>query len=187
MSVQDALVVTHTPILATDCGDARNQGAAVESAAMDEQALQDRYSPSGICFGCGPANDKGLRIKSRVQGAELVADWTPEEHHQAWPGMLNGGIVGALLDCHGNWAATWHLMTRDGLDRPPCTVTAEFSVRLRRPTPVDRPLRVRARAVSSAGPKVTVEASLEAHGQVTAICHGVFVAVREDHPAYHRW
>ena len=153
---------------------------------MNDGALQDRFSPDGICFGCGPANDKGLRIKSRVEGDELVADWAPEPHHQAWPGMLNGGIAGALLDCHANWAATWHLMTRDGLERPPCTVTAEFSVKLRRPTPVG-PLRVRARAVSSAGPKVTVEASIEAAGQVTATCTGTFVAVKEDHPAFHRW
>ena len=31
------------------------------------------------------------------------------------------------------------------------------------------------------------EASLEAKGEVTATCRGVFVAVREGHPAYHRW
>ena len=27
-------------------------------------ALQDLYSPNSICFGCGPANEKGLHIKS---------------------------------------------------------------------------------------------------------------------------
>ena len=49
------------------------------------------------------------------------------------------------------------------------------------------PLRVRAKAVSSSGPKVVVEASLEAGGQVTATCTGTFVAVKEGHPAFHRW
>ena len=24
----------------------------------------------------------------------VVADWTPEPHHQAFPGVLNGGIIG---------------------------------------------------------------------------------------------
>ena len=31
--------------------------------------------------------------------------------------MLNGGIVGALLDCHSNWAAAYHLMTNAGATR----------------------------------------------------------------------
>jgi acyl-coenzyme A thioesterase PaaI-like protein len=150
------------------------------------EALQEKFSPQGICFGCGPANDKGLRIRSLVEGDEVVADWTPEAHHQAWPGMLNGGITGALLDCHSNWAAAWHLMQRDGLDRPPCTVTAEFHVKLRRPTAI-APLRLRARVTESSGSRATIEATLESGGQVTATCRGVFVAVKEDHPAYHRW
>jgi acyl-coenzyme A thioesterase PaaI-like protein len=149
--------------------------------------LQDRYAPQNRCFGCGPANEKGLRIKSRVEGDEVVADWTPEAHHEAYTGMLNGGIIGTLLDCHSNWTAAFHLMTRDGLDSPPCTVTAEFHVKLRRPTASDRPVRLRARVVDSAADRATVEATLESAGQTTATCRGVFVAVKEGHPAYHRW
>jgi hypothetical protein len=34
---------------------------------------------------------------------------------------------------------------------------------------------------------VVVEASLEASGKVTATCRGVFVAVQQGHPAFHRW
>ena len=151
------------------------------------ESLQDRYAPRNRCFGCGPANEKGLRIKSRVAGDALVAEWTPEAHHEAYAGMLNGGIVGTLLDCHSNWAAAYHLMTRDGLEGPPCTVTAEFHVKLRKPTPSDRPVTVRARVVDSAADRATVEASLESDGRTTATCRGVFVAVKEGHPAYHRW
>src|SRR5687768_16151569 len=109
------------------------------------ESLQDRYAPAGRCFGCGPANDKGLRIKSRIEGDELVADWRPEPHHLAFEGVLNGGICGALLDCHSNWAAAHHLMLRRGASAPPCTVTSEFTVKLRRPTPLDQTLRLRAR------------------------------------------
>ena len=32
-----------------------------------------------------------------------------------------------------------------------------------------------------------VEATLEAGNKVTATCRGTFVAVKEGHPAYHRW
>jgi acyl-coenzyme A thioesterase PaaI-like protein len=108
------------------------------------QSLQDQYAPESICFGCGPANDKGLRIKSRVEGDLVVADFTPEPHHHAFPGVLNGGIIGALLDCHSNWAACHHLMVKGGLDAPPCTVTGDFHVKLRRPTPMG-PVRITAK------------------------------------------
>ena len=148
-------------------------------------SLQRRYAPESRCFGCGPANPEGLRIASfpAADGDEVVCEWTPEKHHEAFEGCLNGGIVGALLDCHGNWTAAWHLMRRDGLDRPPLTVTAEFRVKLRRPTPTHGPLRLTARAVSSDGPRVEIEATLAAEGEVTSTFSGRFVAVGRDHPA----
>jgi acyl-coenzyme A thioesterase PaaI-like protein len=153
---------------------------------MEDKSLQDRYAPHNRCFGCGPSNDKGLRIKSFVRGDEVVAEFTPEPHHEAFPGMLNGGIIGALLDCHSNWTAAHHLMARDGLDRPPCTVTADFHVKLKRPTPLET-VRLRAKVAESQGDRCVIEATLEAGGKVCATCRGTFVAVKEGHPAYHRW
>lgn len=150
------------------------------------ESLQDRYAPNNQCFGCGPANEKGLRIKSRVEGDELVADFTPEAHHVAFAGVLNGGIIGALLDCHSNWAAAYHLMKQAGADTPPCTVTADFHVKLRRPTPL-APVRLRARVAESGPDRAVIEATLECEGKLTATCRGTFVAVKEGHPAYHRW
>ena len=150
------------------------------------EALQDRYAARSICFGCGPANERGLRIKSRVEGGEVVADFTPEAHHHAFPGVLNGGIIGALLDCHSNWAAAYHLMQAQGLDAPPCTVTADFHVKLRKPTPMG-PVRLRAKVAEISGDRATIEAELLAGGEVMARCRGTFVAVKEGHPAYHRW
>jgi acyl-coenzyme A thioesterase PaaI-like protein len=150
-------------------------------------SLQDQFAPESRCFGCGPANAKGLRIKSYVgDGGEIVADFTPEEHHEAFPGMLNGGIAGALLDCHSNWTAAFSLMKQRGEASPPCTVTADFHVTLKRPTPL-APLRLRAHVVESTGDRVIVEATLEAAGKITATCRGTFVAVKEGHPAFHRW
>jgi acyl-coenzyme A thioesterase PaaI-like protein len=149
-------------------------------------ALQDQFAPNGMCFGCGPKNDHGLRIKSRVVGDETVAEFTPAPYHQAFEGMLSGGIIGVLLDCHSNWTAAHHLMKQRGLDAPPCTVTADFHVKLRRPTPLG-PVELKARIVSADEDRCVVESELVAAGKVTARCSGTFVAVKEDHPAYHRW
>ncbi|MFO0553956.1 MAG: PaaI family thioesterase [Polyangiaceae bacterium] len=161
------------------------------SAAL---SVQERYAASSICFGCGPANVDGLRIKSfEEDGGELVCRFTPAPFHHAFPGMLNGGIIGTLLDCHSNWAATMFLMRAGGLTAPPCSVTADFHVKLKRPTPMG-PVLIRARVSESEGKKAIVEATLTAldpttgePGKITATCTGTFVAVDEGHPAYHRW
>ena len=152
-----------------------------------ELSLQDRYAPHNACFGCGPANPKGLRIKSHAVGDEVHATWTPERHHEAFEGMLNGGIIGTLLDCHSNWTAAHHLMRKAGADSPPCTVTAEYAVKLRRPCLSAGPVLLRAKVVESDESRAVVEATLEAGDQVCATCRGTFVAVKPGNPAYHRW
>lgn len=151
------------------------------------KSLQEQYAPSSICFGCGPSNARGLRIRSFAEGDAVVCDWTPEPHHEAFPGMLNGGITGALLDCHSNWTAAFHLMRQGGLAEIPSCVTAEYAVKLRRPIPTNGPVHLVARVVESSADRATVEATLEAGGKVCATCRGLFVAVQPGHPAYHRW
>jgi acyl-coenzyme A thioesterase PaaI-like protein len=153
----------------------------------DTQSLQDQYAPKSICFGCGPANEKGLRIKSRIEGDSVVADFTPEPFHHAFPGVLNGGIIGALLDCHSNWAATHHLMQASGASSPPCTVTADYAVKFLRPTPSAEPVHLRAWVTEAREDRAVVEATLESGGKICATCRGTFVAVKPGHPAYHRW
>jgi acyl-coenzyme A thioesterase PaaI-like protein len=154
---------------------------------MTELSLQELYAPRSACFGCGPLNEKGLRIRSFARGEEVVADWKPEPHHEAFPGMLNGGIVGALLDCHSNWTAAYHLMRRNALERAPCTVTADYAVKLLRPTPTATTLHLSARVVESRDDRAVVEAEITADGKTCATCRGTFVAVKPGHPAYHRW
>jgi uncharacterized protein (TIGR00369 family) len=155
---------------------------------FDGKSLQEIYAPNGICFGCGVKNEKGLRIRSfPAENDEVVAEFHAEPHHQAFPGMLNGGIIGALLDCHSNWTAAYYLMKKRGKSEPDCTVTADFHVKLRRPTPSDVPVYLKARVVESTGDKAIVEAELIANEKICATCRGTFVAVKEGHPAFHRW
>jgi acyl-coenzyme A thioesterase PaaI-like protein len=160
------------------------------------QADQDRYAPHSICFGCGPANPKGLQIKSHWEGdpakvgeggGRFVMEYTPQPHHQAFPGVVNGGILGTLLDCHSNWCAATGLMHKWGWDAPQCTVTADFHVRLKRPTPAGKSLRLEARIESISEDRATIHCDVHCDGKVTATCDGTFVAVKEGHPAWHRW
>ena len=154
---------------------------------MEEVGVQRQYAPSSICFGCGPANQQGLQINSiRIENG-LSMEYLPEPHHQAFPGMINGGIIGTLLDCHGNWTAAVALMDSQGLEEPPCTVTASYTVQLRRPTPTDVILKVTSQIKELNEDRVEVELLLEANGKVCATGSGLFVAVKEGHPAFHRW
>ena len=128
---------------------------------MSDQSLQEIHAPTNACFGCGPANEQGLRLRSfpTEDGESTVCEWTPERHHEAFPGVLSGGIIGTLLDCHSNWTACWHLMRRAGDESPPCTVTAEYAIKMRRPTPTEGPITLRARVVSSSEDRADVEAT----------------------------
>lgn len=153
----------------------------------ETRSLQETYAPHNACFGCGPSNERGLQLRSFVEGEETVASWRPEPRYEAFPGVLCGGIIGTLLDCHCNWTAAWLLMRRTGADAPPCTVTAEYTIKLRRPAPMSHPLNLRARVVESTDERAVIEGELLDGEKVCASCRGVFVAVREGHPAYHRW
>ena len=126
-------------------------------------------------------------MKSHVRGDEIVATWRAEKFHEAYDGMLSGGIIGTLLDCHSNWTAAYLLMKRSGADAPPCTVTAQYAITLKRPTPTDGELEIVAHPVEVSDDRATVEAELRASGRVCATSSGVFVAVKPGHPAYHRW
>ena len=151
------------------------------------KSLQERFAPAGRCFGCGPANPKGLRIRSFVlDDAHVVCDVVPEPHHEAFENVLNGGIIGTVLDCHMNWTTIQHLMAKLGATEALPCVTAEFTVALKRPTPMG-PVHVDAVVISATDDRASIEGTMTANGKVTAVGTGTFIAVKPGHPAYHRW
>src|SRR3954470_22441710 len=68
-------------------------------------ALQDAW-PDATCFGCGPANPQGYRIKSfwSADGGAVVALFQPQPQYNAgFPNVMYGGLVASLIDCHSIW------------------------------------------------------------------------------------
>ena len=153
----------------------------------EKQSLQEKYGANGICFGCGPKNEKGLQIKTFVEGEEFVVRFKPKPEHRAFEGVVNGGIIGAIFDCHCNWISAYVLHKQAEEKEFPSTVTAEFTVKLKRPTPYGVELIVKGRTTKIDGNKVYVEAEMHAGEKITALCTGLFVAVDKTHPGYHRW
>ncbi len=150
-------------------------------------SLQDKYAPHGVCFGCGPKNKHGLRLKSVPLGDSVIADWKPKPHHVAFGKFGSGGIISVLMDCHGNWAAAYTLMKSKNLLSPPGTVTSEYTVKFLRPSPIDRKWHLSAWPARVQGDRVNVSGELKVDGVVTATMTGLFVAVKESHPAFYRW
>ena len=154
---------------------------------IGEVSMQEKFAPNSICFGCGPANEKGLKIKSYRNNEGLEMEFETSEEHQAFPGIINGGIIGTLLDCHGNWVAAIALMDEEGGENPPCTVTASYSINLRRPTPANSKLSIKGKVIEIKGKMVKVELEMKVEEKICATGEGTFVAIKEGHPAYHRW
>ena len=108
-------------------------------------SVQDRYFADLTCFGCGPKNPKGLKIKSFVEPDGAVrARFEPWPEHDNGLGYLNGGIIATVLDCHSAAAV---VVEADRLGLAPHGtlqyVTAGLDVRYLRPTPRDEPLEHR--------------------------------------------
>ena len=149
--------------------------------------LQDKYAPNGMCFGCGPKNSHGLRLKSVPLGDAVVSTWQPRPEHVAFGKFGSGGIISVLMDCQGNWASTYALMKAQGLLTPPGTVTAEYTVKFLKPSAIDERWELRAWPTKIDGDKVNAAGELKVGGVVTATMAGLFVAVGEKHPAFYRW
>jgi acyl-coenzyme A thioesterase PaaI-like protein len=139
-----------------------------------QPSFQDAHFPDGTCFGCGPANVNGLQLKS-FPGPDgtMVAEFVPTPTHQTAEGIVCGGIVGTLLDCHAAAVASAAL----GIDfaAREALVTKTYTVNLRRATPVERVTLV-ARTVDVRPHSVTVDADLHHGDEVCATFQGHFVS-----------
>ena len=131
-------------------------------------SLQERFFPEMTCFGCGPANPKGLRLRSFAAEAGTVADFVPWPEHDNGLGFLTGGIICTVLDCH---SATPMLLeaqrlglTSGGVPLP--FVTSGLTVRYLRPTPLAGSTRLRAWVSQADESAMEVDVELWAEGKL---------------------
>jgi len=106
---------------------------------------------SRMCLVCGRDNQFGLHARfyelapeepaapgAPAAGPELLGLFHVREEHQSYPGRLHGGVSSAILDETIGRAIL--LLQPDAWG-----VTVEFSVRFRRPLPLDEEIRCVAR------------------------------------------
>ena len=139
---------------------------------MTEQSLQEQYFPDLPCFGCGPANDKGLRLRSfAAEDGSVRARFTPWPEHDNGLGYLNGGIIATVLDCHSAAAVTHEAYRRGWPPLPGAAlpyVTAGLDVRYLRPAPKDAEVILVARVSDAEEAQMTAHVVLEWDGKPRA-------------------
>ena len=151
------------------------------SAAAEPRAIQDYYNADiAICAGCGRNNPQSLGVRTFWDGTEGVCRFTPAAHHTAFPGVVYGGLLASLIDCHsiGTAVAAMYDAERRAPDTTPeiTCVTASLQVDYLRPTPTGETLELRAHIEELGARKAIVRCSLRA-GDVETV-RGRMVAVR---------
>ncbi len=148
--------------------------------------FQDQYLDARAdCWGCGRNNEYGLHIKSHWEGDEAVAHFLPEDYFSGHKGVLNGGIIATLMDCHSIGLAMAYAHREEGRDigsQPLITyVTGSLKVDYLKPTPLNgQPLELRAVVERTEGRKTFVRCRLLAGGVETA--RGEVLGVRIPEP-----
>lgn len=114
----------------------------------------------GRCFGCGQANEQGLRLGfQRYPNGVVETHHSTSPHHCGVDTVVHGGIQATILDEVMGVAA--QLGLGDDAGTAPC-VTAEMQLRYRRPVPMDQPVKARARLTSIDGRDLHVEGAIVA-------------------------
>jgi acyl-coenzyme A thioesterase PaaI-like protein len=128
------------------------------------------------CFGCGPENPFGLHPRFYVEtdadgGRRVVATFVARPEHQGFRGLVQGGILTAMLD-----EAMAHAVWAEGI----FAVTGRLETVFRRPTPIETPLRVEGEVVSRRARVYETRARLLlADGTVAVDGTGTFVELPE--------
>lgn len=97
--------------------------------------LQD----NGMCFVCGPKNPIGLKLEFALEDGKYITRFTPGPEHAGFIGITHGGIVSTVLD---------EVMARLVWVLGHKAVTAEMTVRLKKPAVTGEELTIKGWIVS---------------------------------------
>ena len=130
------------------------------------------HMPENVCFGCGTANPDGLQIKSAWEGELSVCHYEPREVHHGFPGLLCGGVLATLIDCHAMCTSLAILCKEAGRPLEEITnfgaITGGLSIRYQAPTPTGDDVKLTAELVARKGRKLELLCTSHIGGVQTA-------------------
>jgi acyl-coenzyme A thioesterase PaaI-like protein len=136
-----------------------------------EQKVNRKQPNSKMCLVCGLKNPYGLKASFyELENNELVCLFTPREEHQSYPGRLHGGIVTAILD------ETIERVAMVDKKEDVWGVTVEFTVRFKKPIPLNVELKVVGRLTKDSHRFFEGSGEIRLpNGEVAATGHGRFL------------
>ena len=151
---------------------------------MSEKAIQDYYPDDiAVCYGCGRHNPKGLAVRTYWDGAEGTCRFMPGADHLAYPGVVYGGLIACLIDCHSisTAVASAHDDERKtlGVDSLSLFFTGRLEIDYLAPTPVGTELLLRARVEEATSRKSVVSCTVHADDVLCAKARVVAVRKRD--------
>ena len=143
-------------------------------------AIQDYYEDEfSVCFGCGRLNKDGHQLKTFLFDKETISKHTPDKNKTAIDGIVYGGLLASLIDCHGTGSASIYYAKENGIElkhyNAPRFVTGNLNVSYLKPTPLNKELTIKGTLKEIKGRKVVVsiavfcENVLTVEGEVIAL------------------
>lgn len=151
-----------------------------------KKSLQEIADPDGVCYGCGQSNPHGLHLKSYPEedGIHYAAVIQPEDYYCGWPGLVYGGFIAMIVDCHSNWTAMSAHYRAEGrepgsLPKINC-VTGRLALRYRKATPMGVPLRLRSWVEGDVSRGTIIKCEVYAGSELTVTAESLFIRVNTE-------
>ncbi len=135
-----------------------------------------KHPNSKMCFVCGIENSFGLKSSFyELEDQQFMAIFKPADEHQGYPGRLHGGIAATILD-----ETLGRSIMVAGLDDV-WGVTIDFSLKYRKPVPLDEEIRVLARVTSEKNRYFLAEGEIIlADGSIAVTAQGKYLKLDID-------
>ena len=119
------------------------------------------------CFGCGPSNPVGLKMRFATDGEAMVSTLTVPPHLCGWANLVHGGVSATILD---------EIMSRVVLHRTRrLGLTKSMSTEYLRPAHIGDELTAVGRLIDSDGRRANAEGTLyDSSGKPCVRSTGVF-------------
>lgn len=115
------------------------------------------FGPDQRCFGCGPHNESGMKLRFAVDGDQVVTTFHARDGWEGPPGIVHGGLQATLADEIGAWTLVG-LRQRFGF-------TATAQLRWLRPARTADPIEARGEIVEESEAGATVKIKLSQGGR----------------------
>jgi len=126
--------------------------------------MEMKTEDDGNCFVCGNNNPVGLKLSFELLNGKITSEFTPSALHQGYKNITHGGIITALLD---------EAMIQAALSAGIAPLTAEISVRFKKPLVAGHPVHIEAEIEKKKSRLIEARAMLTSciNGDIIAEAH----------------